>query len=226
MSMSDKAKQEAGVALYQAKQERDRAEKAREEANKEAKERREAEDKARKAEYEADGTKTTFRSLFIGNIIFAAALAFFQLYDHRSVLVECGKWFADRGKSIAGFVLWLKSIYMGIAHGFVSFKWPVPLCFILTILIFIFIAAALFLLFRWLFFKIAKRVSDILYEYDNGLFKSAVSADIALILFFVCMWFYTPIKAALRLNIFSLWLIFAIVGVLIWNAPEIVRGLK
>jgi cation transport ATPase len=224
--LGDNALQEAQQERARAERSNENARKEREAAQEEAKNRREAEKKTKEAENSARDTKDTFKNLFIGNAIFTAALAFFQFYDQRSVLAECGKWFAAGGKSIGAFFRWWGWLYMSIAHGMESWKWYAPVCFILSTLICIFIAVVLLLLFLRLLIKLGDVLHSIACEYDNGLFKAAISVDIALILFFICLWFYPPIKAVFHLNIFSSWLIFAAVGVLIWNAPEIVRGLK
>jgi hypothetical protein len=231
LNIAKEAKESADDALQEAQYDRVRAERANENARKEheaaqeeANNRRESESKARNAEYAAKGTKDTFRSLFISNTIFTAVLAFFQLYGHRNVLTECGKWFTDRGKGIAAFFHWWGWLYMSIAHGMEGWKWYVPLCFILTTIVFLLIVAVLGILLVLVLGIMADILHNIACEYENGLFKGAVSVDIALILFFVCLWFYAPIKAALHLNIFSLWLIFSAVGILVWNAPEIKRG--
>jgi len=121
LNIAKEAKESADDALQEAQYDRVRAERANENARKEheaaqeeANNRRESESKARNAEYAAKGTKDTFRSLFISNTIFTAVLAFFQLYGHRNVLTECGKWFTDRGKGIAAFFHWWGWLYMSI----------------------------------------------------------------------------------------------------------------
>jgi len=219
--------------LQRAQQEQDKAKRAEErrrreeeEKQKEIQNRREAEKKQQQAETTSWSVKNTFKTLFIANAIFTGALAFFMLYDRRSVLWECGKWFTDRGKGIAGFASWVKDCFLGMAHGMAGWKWPLPVCYGLTGIVFLLIAAALVLLFMWLFRKLSDLKSEISSEYISPLFKGAISADIAIILFFVCLWFYSPIKATMHMNIFSLWLIFALVGVLVWNAPEVIRGTK
>lgn len=224
---SDDAKREAGSALYKAQQDRARAEQAREDTRKEAEERRKAEAEAKHAKVQEYGTKSRFTALFAANEIFTAALAFFMLYDRRGVLVECGKWFADRGKGIAAFFRWWGWLYMSMAHGMEGWKWSVPLCFILAVVFLLIIIAALIGGIGFCLIKLHEVFENIKAEYlGNELFKGSISVSIALILFFACLWFYAPIKAAFHLNIFSLWLIFSIIGVLVWNAPEIVRGLK
>lgn len=223
---ADNASQEKQQELARAERANENARKEHEAAQKEAENRREAEDKARNAESAAKDTKNIFKSLFISNVIFTAALTLFQLYDKRSVLAECGKWFADRGKGIAAFFHWWGWLYMSIAYGMEGWKWYVPLCFILTTIVFLLIVAVLGVLLILVFGIVTEILHNISCEYENGLFKAAVSVDIALILFFVCLWFYAPIKAALHLNIFSLWLIFSTIGILIWNVPEIKRGIE
>lgn len=233
MSEATEAKAMSDNALEEAQQERERAYRANENARKEreaaqeeAKNRCEAENKANTAKRVVEDTKNTFKSLFIGNSIFTAALAIFMIYDRKSVLSECGKWFCDRGNDIAAFFRWWGWLYMSIAKGMESLKWPVAICFILSVLVVLIIIAVLILILRWLIPHVWDKLLNIQTEYMNGLFKGAISLDIAFILFFCCLWFYAPIKSVFHLNIFSLWLIFSAIGVAIWNAPEIVGGLR
>jgi hypothetical protein len=224
---SDKSDKQAADRLWQAQAAEKRTQEAEERRKAEAEERRKAEAEAKHAKVQEYGTKSRFTALFAANEIFTAALAFFMLYDRRSVLVECGKWFADRGKGIAVFFRWWGWLYMSMAHGMEGWKWSVPLCFILAVVFLLLIIAALIGGIGFCLIKLHEVIENIKSEYlGNELFKGSISVSIALILFFVCLWFYAPIKAAFHLNIFSLWLIFSIIGVLIWNSPEIVRGLK
>lgn len=228
------AKTLSDKALREAQQERARAERAnenartqREAAQKEAEERRKAEGEAKDAKVQEYCTKSRFTALYAATEIFTAALALFMLYDRRSVLVECGTWFVDRGKNIAAFFGWWGWLYMSMAHGMEGWKWPVPLCFILAVVFLLLIIAALIGGIGFGLVKLHEVIENIQAEYlGDELFKGSISVSIALILFFACLWFYTPIKGFFHLNIFSLWLIFSAVGLLIWNAPEIVRGLK
>jgi hypothetical protein len=225
--MSDEADRRAADRLRQAQAAQKRTDEAEERRRAEAEERHKAEAEAKHAKVQECGTKSRFTALFAANEIFTAALAFLMLYDRRSVLTECGKWFAARGKGIAAFFRWWGWIYMSMAHGMEGWKWPVPLCFILAVVFLLLIIAVLTGGIGFGLIKLHEVIENIKAEYlGNELFKGSISVSIALILFFVCLWFYAPIKSVFHLNIFSLWLIFAAVGVLIWNAPEIVRGLK
>lgn len=225
-AMSDESDKRAADRLRQAQAAQKRTEEAEERRRAEAEERRKAEAEAKHAKVQEYSTKSRFTAFFVANEIFTAALAFFMLYDRRSVLAECGKWFADRGKNIAAFFGWWGWLYMSMAHGMEGWKWPVPLCFILAVVFLLLIIAALIGGIGFGLIKLHGVIENIQTEYDDGLFKGAISVSIALILFFVCLWFYAPLKAVFHLNIFSLWLIFAAVGVLIWNSPEIVRGVR
>ena len=225
--LSDKAQRESDRAYQRVKDAQNRAEKVREDARKEYEERIKAQEEARHAKVQEHGTKSTFTALFAANAIFTVALAIIMLWDRRSVLTECGAWFVTRGKGIAAFFCWGGWLYMGMAHGMESWKWPHPLCFILAVVFLLLIVAALIGGIGFLLIKLHRVIENIKAEYlGNEIFKGAISVDIALILFYICLWAYGPLKAAFHLNIFSLWLIFSIVGVLIWNGPEVVRGLK
>ncbi len=234
MRKAEEAQTESIKALQQAQKEREKAEKAASRAEaecrsarEEAVKRIEAEKMARSAKRAADSASVTYKSLYVGNVIFTAALAIFMLYDRRIVLKECLQWFIARGDNIKGIALWVKTCYIGAVFR-MGASWGLPSVwgYLIATVAFLIIAAVLLALLGWIFIKICEIISSIRAECADGIFKGVISADIALVLFFVCLWFYDPIKSALHLNIFSIWLIFSIIGCMIWNAKEIINGVK
>lgn len=93
--------------------------------------------------------------------------------------------------------------------------------YVIVTLIFIGIAVGLFFIVKKLIKTIKKFVQDINKAYIDRLLKLIVSGDIALILFYICLFFYNPIKSIVPFNILSIWLIFSFIGRSLWHVPEI-----
>jgi hypothetical protein len=191
--------------------------------------RKEAEEKAEKIVGQARAIRSKYLILFYSNVAFCVSLAIIFLSQHGPALMECGKWFIGMGRVIGGLFAWLAGLYTKIDGGIIhSWGLPVSVSLILTTILFLSVVGVIgFLLFR--VGQLGHRLfTNIKSEYHDRLFKAAVSVDIAVILFFICLWAYAPLKAAFGggTNIFTIWLLFSVAGVLIWNGPEIVGGLK
>ncbi len=226
-AMRDKALKEAEMAQQQVKTEADRAERALQQARNEEQERYKEQEKTRKIEGQARSSKMTYKNLFVGNSMFTVVLAFLMAYNKRSVFTEVLKWFPDRFNNIKGVFLWFKRIYIGAAtlindHWKLSVVW----CYVITSVVFIALLVGLFFLLRLVLEEIAYKIQAIKRQYKDGIFKWVISVDITLSLFFVCLWFYEPIRHVLPLNIFSVWLLLSIIGCAAWNSKEIIGGIK
>lgn len=224
-SMSDKALQEAERAKKDAKTYYENAERARQQARQEEEERRKAENKARSAVNASIQSKMTYKSLFMGNMIFTLVLAFFVAYGKRGVLQEMGKWFPARWHDLVGVFKGLQSLFMALAK-FPPAKWGIGAIwgYVFAVVVSLALLVGLFFLLRWVKEKIGGLWWNIKLQYHDGTFKAIVSADIALAMLYVCLFFYESLKKLLPLNILSIWLILSFVGVMIWNAKEIIGG--
>lgn len=225
--VSDKALKEAQQERRKAESAAARAEAERRSAQTEQQNRREAEEKARRAEGAAYGTKMTYKSLFIGQMVFCLAMAFFVAYGKRGVLSEMGKWFPSRWTDFIGLLMGLKNAFFGlvdfpITHWHFAAVWGYTFAIAVSFMV----GVGLFFLFCWLKDKISDFWWNVKLQYMDGTFKMVISADIALVMLYVCLFFHDRLTKALPLNILSIWLILTLVWVFAWNGKEIIGGVK
>ena len=221
--LSDKAKKEAEEAKRQAQNAYENAERARQKAKQEEEERYKAQGKARELETTTERSKMTYKTLFVGNMIFTLILAVFVAYGKRGVLTEMIHWFPSRWGNLKSIFSWFAGLYMGVVK-FMGGHWKLGAvwCYIIATLIGIVVVIGLLWLLGWIFSKAFEVISDIHSESVlDPLFKKLVQVDITLGMLYVCLFFYSGIKKVLPLNIFSVWLILSFIGWLIWNALEI-----
>lgn len=100
---------------------------------------------------------------------------------------------------------------------------------LLTIVVMALILTAVFVLLKKAKYKFDLNSNHVMYYCDKGkpyiLFKSVISVGIAIGLFIGCLCFYETIKKLFSyLNIFSIWLQFASVGLIIWNGRDLKNG--
>lgn len=223
MNTSYKAKQEAEDAKRQAKTYYENAEQARQRAKQEEDERYKAQNIARKAEKASEDAKMTYKTLFMGNMIFTVILAFFVAYGKQGVLGEMLHWFPSRWGNIKAIFSWFAGLYMGAVKLMnVHWKLGAVWCYIITTIIGIAVVIGLIWLLGRVFSKIFEVIGDIHSEsLLDPLFKKLVQVDITFGMLYVCLFFYGGIKKALPLNIFSVWLILSFIGWIAWNAIEI-----
>lgn len=225
--MSDKALREADQSKQQAKSYYESAEKAKRERQVEALEKSKARDEARKAVTTAHTVKTTYKSLFIGQMVFCLAMAFFVAYGKRDVLSEMGKWFPDRLNNVIDVLNGLKGIFMAMAD-FPPAKWHIGAVwgYIFAIAVSFAVGAGVFFLCRFIKDKISGFWWNLKLEYSDGTFMAVISADIALVMLYICLFFYDGLKKAFPFNILSIWLILSFIGVTAWNGKHIVGAVK
>ncbi len=223
--MATNAKKQTEQALKQAQYDKQRAEQALAKAKQDADERYKAQEKARNIERATERSKMTYKSLFMGNMIFTLVLAFFVAYGKRGVLQEMGKWFPSRWNDLKGVFKGLQSLFMELAK-FPPAKFDIGAVwgYVFAVVVSIALLVGLSFLLRWVKEKIDGLWWNIKLQYHDGTFKAVVSADIALAMLYVCLFFYEGLKNLLPLNILSIWLILSVIGVLIWNAKEIIGG--
>lgn len=222
-TLSDKALREAEDFKRQAQQAYENAELARQKAKQEEDERWKAHRKANELEITTERSKMTYKTLFVGNMIFTLILAVFVAYGKRGVLTEMFRWFPSRLGNIKSIFLWFVGLYMG-AVKFMGGQWKLGAvwCYIIATLVGIVVVIGLLWLLGWIFSKAFEVIADI----HSGslldpLFKKLVQVDITLGMLYVCLFFYSGIKKILPLNIFSVWLILSFIGWFVWNALEI-----
>lgn len=218
---ADKSKKEAELSLRQAKNERERAEQAREEQRKANIEKNKATEQVRTIKQDVESSKSTYKSLFIGQALFTLALAYFVAYGKRGVLSELGLWFPSRWQNLKAFVSWNAMRYMAaiqqIQGNWDIGNWAYLIVSVIALLIFgifLFIANVLIV-------KIAEFVSDIRFMADDITFKDIISGDIALISLYIVLFFSDPIKKVFPFNILSIWLIMSCIGIAVWYINDI-----
>lgn len=227
-NQADKAERETNEYKREAAIARGLAEKETDKADKADTKRREAEKKRAGAEKREKNTKEKYKTLFVGQMIFISTIALIWLTAHNNALIECGNWFVDRGESLLWFFSWSLTVADNAAVS-MNNEWgpPIVLAYVIAGVVLAGILFGLFFLLRFLFSIARELAEDIGKAYgENAAFKAVISADITLGLFFVCITFSEPLTAAIPLNIFSMWIISSIVGVVLWNVPEIRQGVE
>lgn len=226
-TLRDEARQRAAWEKDRAEAAQGRAERAAAARKEEEKRRLVAERQAEKARGSAQRTKEQYTALFYGIVIFTVTLAVLTAYSHRSVFVECGRWFVDRGSNLLGLFSWLGVAYGSLQSGFSTlFGGSEIVAHGLSIVIFGAVAAGCgvgcAILLRWS----KAKVRAIKAEYEDGLLKGILTASITISLFYVCLFLYEPIKSMIPLNIFSVWLLLSLIGAVAVNWREIKGGIE
>jgi len=216
-----KAEQERQRAKYEKEQTRI----ANEEQRHEAQKRQEAEKKAKSAIASESDTKRRYTALFNGIMIITISLAILMAYSRHSIFAECGKWFSDRADNIRAITSWINTTYLSIAEIFSGI--PAVLCYIISVMIMLAGTAVVIMMFVSVcgHFKVGTRVMSILGEYDDGI-KAIITVSVSISLFYVCLFMYEPIKNIIPSNIFSTWLWMSLIGTIVINGKEIIRGIK
>lgn len=224
-ALSDKALQEAERAKKEAKAYYERSQRANRERQEEALEKSKARDEARKATTHAYSVKMTYKSLFVGQMVFCLAMAFFVAYGKRGILSEMGEWFPERWHDFTSVLIGLKGIFIAFAK-FPSAKFHIGAIwgYLFAVVAFVSLGVGVFFLCRWIKMAISDFWWNLKLEYSDGTFMAVISADIALVMLYVCLFFYDGLKKAFPLNILSIWLILSLLGVVAWNGKHIVKA--
>lgn len=90
-----------------------------------------------------------------------------------------------------------------------------------------FVLAAFLILCLWVFPKIKDLTEAIGKEDNDSTLKAIISGSVAVSLLYVCLFLSEPIKEPLiSLNIFSIRLLLSLMGGLLVNLPEIIKGTR
>lgn len=236
-SEAKEAKAEKDKAVAAAQRDRQRADRAsadayqaRQEKTTADQKRWEAEDKVKIARGGELRTQRRYAALFLGIGIFTVAIAVMELIQRRAALVECGAWFAARASGLKTLFLSLKTLFLTVAawiSGILPEIFPAFSGYVLAGLVaVVVIGVVVGLLVALWQSKISEIISYTKMAYYDGVFKAILTVAVAVALFYICLFFAEPIMAALPLNIFSVWLIAALISTLIINARELVEGVK
>lgn len=220
--MIDKESKEKEQALRREQHAKQQVEKALAQAQKDSLERSNAQEKARNIELIRERSKMTYKSLFIGQMIFTFALAFFVAYGKHEVLSELIDWFPSRWNNFLSVLDALKSGFSTLV-GFPINNWETSEIwgYIFAVGICLFISAIVYFFYRWSKEKIKDFVWKLKLQYLDGTLKAIVSGDVVLIMLYICLFFPNEIKSIFPFNLFSTWLILSFIGVSICNLPEI-----
>ena len=166
-------------------------------------------------------------TVFSGFVLFSVFHAVISLIERRSVLKECGAWFANRGKGIASFSLWVKSSFIRLSV-FFSGKLPLPVavCWIITAVIYAAALTVCVAVFRYIFMKLREKWDDIAEECIDGTTKALIVVSSFFGLFYFCLYYYEAIKAVISVNIFTTWLLMCAASALGIYGKEIIAGFK
>lgn len=171
-------------------------------------------------------TLRLYTGLFTIMGIISLTIAITSIVGHSDAVLECGRWFADRWSN-------LKTLFSTFRNGYMTifsvtsnvFTKLAPLwCYVITSVIALAVAVGLFFLFCWLLSMIIEKLSTIKRRYKDGRLKAIISGSVAISLFYVCLYLYEQIKSIIPLNIFSVWLILSLIGVILVNFKEIIKS--
>lgn len=212
---ADKAERDAIKA-------RDRADEAEYRMKKAEKERKEAISKVGSAEYTVRNCQMTYKSLFVGSLIFSVITAFFLAYEKRTFLPSLGKWLNNRWNDAVGFLNGLKLLFMAwvdfLPHNFkIDVLWGYLFALVLSVVV----CVGLFFAGRWVKSVLDKMWEEFDRSVNDKVLKNVVTANIVLLMLYICLFFGDSLAESFGLNIVSIWLIMSITGVAIWYCREI-----
>ena len=188
-ALSDEALRKAERARQQTKAAHDSAEIALRERQEEALAKNKAIADSTSAKTTAQAIKMTYSGLFIGQMILTLALAFFVAYGRRSVLLKMAEWFPARWENFTGLLAWLISLFMASAH-YLQRNTGGVWGYVVVTIEFLGAGVLLFYLCCWLKDKILGFWWNLKSQYKDGTFKTVISADIALVMLYVCLFFH------------------------------------
>jgi len=222
LELSVEKENEAERKLRQAHAKTENAKRVEEQGRKDSQEGYKAQQQVRDIERTSKRSKSTYKTLFIGNNIFALVVALFVALSKHEVLMDMLKWFPLRFNNLKSLLSWIAIKYMA-AIQFIQTKWELKNIwnYVIVTLIFIGLGVVLFFIVKALIKTIKKFVKNVHEEYTDKLLKRIVSGNIALAMLFICLFFSVPIQRLLPFNILSLWLTFSFVGIAMWHIPEI-----
>jgi hypothetical protein len=224
-ALSDRKKQEAKAAEERAERARASAQESEDRKRKADQERWEAEQAKREAQDTTRRAQTRYKSASIALGAVAVVQAVLLSWGRGSAWSEIGRWWGLRwhnlmsaGRGIGTAFRWTAAL-LGI--------WgvPGPWGYVIAVVLALALLTGLFFLGWAAVAPLATVLLRIRRQYQDGIWKASMTAATTLALFFICLWAYIPLQAVWPFNIFSLWLLAALISAVAWNFPEIKRGL-
>lgn len=227
LATSDNDKRRLEQALRQSRADEERVKQAQEQARKDSQAKYKSDKLAKEMKRTTEASKMTYKSFFIGQMIFTLALAFFVAYGKRGVLLEMGNWFPSRWNNIKSFFSWMATKYMA-AIQFIQGKWELHAIvnYLMITVIALGLLVGLFFIASFLVVKMSEFITEVRMECLDLTFKDIVSADIVLIMLYITLFFSDPIQSMASFNVFSVWLILSFIGVIGWYIFDIIGAVK
>lgn len=225
-ALSDRKNREAKAAEERAERARASAQESEERKRKADQERWEAEQAKREAQDTTKRAQTRYKALFIAVDIYAALLTVLVSRERRSVFAEMGQWWVDRWHNIMSAGRGIGAAFMWVVHLAEGWGWYPAWRYVLAVGLALALLTGLFFLVSFLVTWIIEKAQYIKTRYHDSFWKATVTVTTALGLFFICLWFYEPIRAVWPFNIFSLWLALSAIGAVTWSGRELYEGLK
>lgn len=172
--------------------------------------------------------RTKYRVLFycmLANVFFLA-VAF--LVQHSTALHDFQAWIFACGDIIRNVCLSVASIFVAVVNGIERFlRMPVLISYLVASILFLTAACLVGLGVIHLRPMVRNLIARISSSYRDRQLKRAISVEIVINLFILCVCFDAQLKAVLaRVNIVNVWLLLSAIFILIWNFPEIKGGLR
>lgn len=185
----------------------------------------EAEQQTRQAQDTTRRAQTRYKSASIALGAVAIVQAVLLSWGRGSAWSEIGQWWVLRWHNIISTGRGIGAAFRWTATLLGSWGVPGPWGYVIAAAVAAGLAVGLFFLGRAGVKALAATVGRIRRQYQDGMWKASMTAATTLTLFFICLWAYTPLQAVWPFNIFSLWLLAALIGAAAWNYTEIKRGL-
>jgi hypothetical protein len=168
-------------------------------------------------------TSQHIKTLFTGLLLFTAALAVLNAYARAAVFAECVRWFTGLGGVVKACALWLYSSFFRFKDEF-SVRLPdlpAALYYAAPALLYLCAAAVLVYLLVRLVKMLRKTVPVLGRQYKHGAYKAVLTISVVISIFYACVFLYEPIKRLLPFNIFTVWLLLALLGAAAVNYKEL-----
>lgn len=192
----------------------ERKRKADQEAWEHEKAKRDAQEAARRAQ-------TRYKTASIAVGVIAVVQAILLSWGRGSAWSEIGQWWVLRWHNIISAGRGIGVAFMWTATTMGSWGVPGAWRYVVAGAVAAGLGVGLFFLVRAGVAALSTVLRRIRKQYRDGVWKASMTAATALSLFFICLWAYTPLQAVWPFNIFSLWLLLALIGAAAWNFKEI-----
>ena len=174
------------------------------------------------AKQSEEQTKEHFIVLFIGQIVLSVVIVTMWLVERGTMLKECGLWFVNRFTQLLALIEW----WVNVFKSYITDETHLALI-IIAVMFYLAVLIGVTIGLFWIGAKLRDIFECISGSYGkNAFFKLVITVDLALGSFIVCLTLAEYIKAAIPLNVFSIWLIVAVVLCGLWNLSEIIEGVR